>query len=1477
MRIFRHKTVKILALATGIILFLAAGVFIAINTDYVQNLIRKKVVAELSDRLHTKVEVASLSFRPFSSVALHGVYLEDQMRDTLLYVNELSVNLNMWTLLSKKVDVSSATLRRFNVYLKTDSAGRSNFDFVIKAFASTDTIPKPMNLTVGVKKLMLYDGHFRLTAINKPKKNGFDAAHLDVQHLGLSLTVNRFTADTLTGKINALHFKEQSGLEVKDLQAVFSGNKKQLFLPSLTLLMPESKLNMDSVRFTYNALSNIKKFTQKVQIDCTIQPSDIGLHDLACFVPALKHINNHYRFAANLNGTVSNLRCKTLTLKGTNGFDFAGNFDINGLPDVDNTYVYAQVKDLTVSPAHVQDFIAGLSGQPFSLPQEVLRLGNVNFKGSLTGFFSEMVAYGNFATKLGDISTDMKLAFTQNLNRLTYSGTVKTTGFKLGEMLGNQADFGDVTFQATVSGKNEQHKPMLLNAKATVAALTYKNYMYKNFNFDGIFDGTKFNGKAGIQDENIDLALSGLIDISKKRPVFQGSATVNKLYPGKLNLMKNYPALSCGFSINANLEGDLMKDANGTVALHNVWMQNNDDKFAMDSLTIDAQPGNKSGNTLSITSSLLSVNFQGSYNFIKLPADITHILAYYLPSAIAFSGKGYKPVNNFQFQMNIDANQLQRLTTLLNLSLQMGKGVVAEGAVNAETNKLNLQVDIPDLISKKSHFTTINLTCTTLDDKLSLSLNSMLQQKKDRLNLTASATAFQDSVNTRLAWHNSAQEAFEGELIAASKCENKDNTLWIYSSVLPTRIIINDSTWNVRPGNISTDLKSVRIDRFNIERNRQHLYIDGTVSSLQSDSLNADINSIQLEALCRFINLENPFFQGNASGKVSIRSVLRQPLAQADLVVKGFGMNHSVWGDTYATSYWDAVNQRINAQAIVINNKDTLVKMAGGYYPSFDSLAFYGTANQLPIDFLSPYLSGFLSKSKGLGSGRVNIIGPSKSFWFDADVAVKNAEIGIGSLKTSYFFSDTVHMRKGTIALNNVTVRDAENNTGQVTCLVTNQNLKNWKYTVTVNTNNILALNTKETDNDNFWGKVYAGGTVRITGDDKTTQININATTQPKTVVSSSIGGAMNAASNSFVDYIVKNNYANNAIDSSAQPSPPAHTTLMNATINVTPDAQMQIIIDPKAGDRITATGAGILNLTFNLNTFDMQMRGSYTINSGIYKFTFQNALNREFKIANGSVIRWNGPMTNPQIDINAHYQTTASLADLNTDLSQTNRSSVLVECLLNLSGNLLHPDIKFDINLPNASEEVKQLVKSVINTDEMMNRQIVYLIAFGKFYTPDRNTIIGQNELFSLASSTLSNQLNSWLSQAVPGFSIGFNWRQSGTGDENGDDYEAIISYQNERWIVNGNVGYRNDNFSSNRFIGDLDVQYILSANGKWRFRGYNRTNDYKQLNPALYTQGVGITYAESFHTMMPYLKTMFHTMTSFFSTKKTTEKSKN
>jgi hypothetical protein len=1478
----KQKIRNLFLIALAVMASLLIFGYILLNNTYVQNEIRKKIITELRETLHTRVDIAQLSFRPFSHFVLKDVYLEDQHQDTLFYVHQVNVRINFWKLFVRKVSITEADIHQFNFHLRIDSTGHSNLAFVLKAFASKDTTHRAMRISFHIKQLNLDAGRFQFTNEMKPSLGKqFDAANLDVRNLHINISLQKFSADTLAATIHSLSLTERSGFRIDNVQTVMLGNKHGVFFPRFLLEMPHSTLRLDSISFRYDTLSNLAHFVQKVKIKCHLLPSDVTCSDFACFVPSFKGYDVKYRLSTYLEGTIANLKCRDLKISNKDNFQFDGNFELSGLPALADVFVYANVNQLHINMAHLQDMIAHLTNKPFLLPDPVLRLGTIYFHGSLTGFMSEMVAYGNISTRLGTLQTDLKLSVTNQLRDFSYSGTLGMNNFQLGNFL-NNPQLGNATLHASVQGVSQANHPMSLTANATIASIIYNQYIYQNIALDGTIKNRQFNGKAVIHDPNINFDVSGLIDWNKKDPIYQFKADLQNFRPNALHLIKTYPNLSLSLQLQANLQGDLLNQANGTIFVTHVQIDNNKDQYKLSSLKIEATRLSASTNEVHVSSPLLEGDIQGHYNLLKVSDDLNYLASSYLPSLFQ-KEKKLSFFNDLSWKFSIDPDEAEKLGNVLNLSVQLHDGGTFEGMLNSKKHIVNVALDIPDLTMGKSHFTKLHLSCDNPNDQLRLMFNAMIQQKESILNFYANISAAHDSIGTRLSWDNNAVTTFAGEMVTQTHFTSNNNQVMGRMVILPTQIIINDSTWNIRPGLIRTDMHTFWIDRFDMDRNLQHLYVKGTISDQPSDSLQIDLLGIRLEDVSDLVRLSSPRLNGSVSGIVSILNVLKQPIIKANVVAQNFGLNNTVWGNAYAVSHWDGVNHKLDAVGKVYNavEKDTVAILSGSYFPANDSLAFFGGAHQLPIDFLHPYLESFLASPKGFARVPLAMLGPSKHLWFDGDILVQKGQAGLSYLNTTYFFDDSVHFKRGEIDVHNMTIRDGEGHAGTLTLVATNHDLKDWHYDVQISTNNMLALNTTENNNASFWGKAYASGKVHVFGDEKTTQVNINATSQPNTKVFISVDNSVSTTDNSFITYVVKK-YREKQLTAPANltqiPSSDQETTI-NATLNVTPDAHIQLLIDKRAGDRIEAVGSGVLNILDNLHTSDLQMLGNYTVNSGNYLFTFQNALNKEFKIDNGSTIRWDGSAKNPQIEINATYQVTASLADLmDADLLKTtNRTTVPVNCLLNLTGNLMHPDIKFDIDLPNASDELKRSVKNIINTDEMMNRQIIYLLAFGRFYTPDymssTTNNIGQNELFSVATSTLSSQLNSWLSQAVKGLNLGLNWRRSGMGNMLGNDYEAAILYQNNRWVINGNVGYRDDNFSATKFIGDLDVQYLFSQNGRWSIRAYNHTNDYKELDPSLYSQGIGLTYTENFNSLSNLFEDYWETFKLLFRKKLNTK----
>jgi len=314
----------------------------------------------------------------------------------------------------------------------------------------------------------------------------------------------------------------------------------------------------------------------------------------------------------------------------------------------------------------------------------------------------------------------------------------------------------------------------------------------------------------------------------------------------------------------------------------------------------------------------------------------------------------------------------------------------------------------------------------------------------------------------------------------------------------------------------------------------------------------------------------------------------------------------------------------------------------------------------------------------------------------------------------------------------------------------------------------------------------------------------------------------------------------------------------INIDLEVTPDAEVQIIFDSKVGDKITGSGSGMLNITLNPRG-EFKISGDYIIENGDYLFTAGNLLNKKFIVDNGGRIMFNGDIDNAEIELKAIYKNLE--ASLSPILGDTYSKRVRVEPQLYLSGKLFNPIVKFDIILPNSDEETKTLVRNAITSEEELNRQFVYLLVMNSFYYAGSATSTGTSAMAVTTTEMISTQLSNWLSQISNDFDLGFVYRPGSSNnnlDINPQELQVALSTQllNDKVILNGNLDVMGTSAASSntgQIMGDFDAEIKLTE--RLRLKVFNRVNDiYTGLGP--YTQGIGILFTKDFNKLSDLFK---------------------
>ena len=273
-------------------------------------------------------------------------------------------------------------------------------------------------------------------------------------------------------------------------------------------------------------------------------------------------------------------------------------------------------------------------------------------------------------------------------------------------------------------------------------------------------------------------------------------------------------------------------------------------------------------------------------------------------------------------------------------------------------------------------------------------------------------------------------------------------------------------------------------------------------------------------------------------------------------------------------------------------------------------------------------------------------------------------------------------------------------------------------------------------------------------------------------------------------------------------------------------------------------------------------MFGTYTVDHGTYGITIQNIIKKNFTFNRGGTIVFGGDPYQAALNLQAVYTVSGvSLSDLNIGNSFSS-NTIRVNCLMNIGGQPAAPQVDFDLEMPTVNADEQQMVRSIINGQQEMNQQVVYLLAIGKFYNQGANNSTSSTgertdqtsrAMQSFLSGTLSSQINTLINQFIKNDNWNFGANIS-TGNEgwHNAEYEGVINGRmlNNRLLINGQFGYRdNATQASPSFIGDFDLQYLLFPNGNLALKVYNQTNDRYFTKSSLNTQGIGLIMKKDFN----------------------------
>ena len=580
--------------------------------------------------------------------------------------------------------------------------------------------------------------------------------------------------------------------------------------------------------------------------------------------------------------------------------------------------------------------------------------------------------------------------------------------------------------------------------------------------------------------------------------------------------------------------------------------------------------------------------------------------------------------------------------------------------------------------------------------------------------------------------------------------------------------------------------------------------------------------------------------------------------------IDSFNVANNHLGNVTGVLQWDKSKEDSYINLNLIKEGNKIVNVNGLIFPFRESDNFDLNANIMKQDLsiIGPYFKAYATDFRGDFEGKLKATGDFNYPIITGDVNLKDASFKYDYLNVTYFTSDKISFLKDKIEFDHLKIKDKFENEGTITGAINHKAFKDYKNNISLEFSNLLTLNTSSEDNTLYFGKVFATGNAQITGPINDVTIKADAVTNKNTEIYIPLNGFEGVEDKDFIKFISFNDKTKN-IDTITG----LDLTGVNMDFNfeITPDAYMEIIFDPKAGDIIRGNGSGDLNLVIDTRG-EFNVYGDYAINQGTYNFTLLNLVNKEFTIKEGGTVNWSGDPYAAKLDISAKYQQRASLGPIviDTAIWASNPSLKFkkfpADVILNLDGDLLHPEINLDIDIKDENlgallPSVNSFENEIKNNEQELNRQVFSLVILKQFAQINSfgNLNIGASAGRSM-SELISNQLSYWMSQVDEKLEIDLDLGSLSAADNS--SYQLRLSYSllDGRLRLSNQTDYDKSSDLST-VTGEWTVQYMITKDGRLRLKMYNRTsqNSYSNdLDNSTYTTaGASILYTKGFNSL--------------------------
>ncbi len=1447
-RDYSLKKIAIRSVMALLLLLLSLG--IALSLPVVQTKIAHYFTEKLNKQYGTNIYVDQVEINLFGNVQLKKVLIKDEKKDTLIYANRIITSvLDSKSLLDGNLIFGKLTADQLFVNVKTYKGDYdTNLDKFIDAF--DDGSPSSGEFLMTSQKLTLNKCRFREIDYNRE-------IPLDVDFTKINAVVSDFKikGPNVYNNIDTMSFLDHRGLFVEDLTSKFTYTKKNIRLENLVLKTAESNLK-GSVILKYNR-KDFADFNNKVIFLISTKNATLSSNDLRCFYNELGK-NQQFTLSSTIVGPLNNFTLKKLYLKDAKNTLITGNVTFKNIFTKKGKGDFSMLGNFTKATSNYDNLIALLPnvlGE--NLPISLKKLGQFTLRGKTYVTETSVDADVVIKTQLGGLSSKLLISNLNAIDNASYNGTLNLDNFNLGSFL-NRSDLGFATLQSKVEGKGFIEKYLDTKFSGNIQNFTYNGYNYKNIIANGSIKKPYFNGKINVNDPNLFLDFDCKVDFSKQDRNYDFHAKIDYANLKQLNFIKDSVSVFKG-DVIVKVSGNTLDKIKGDVIVSNSSYQNSKDLYFFDNLTLNSK-FDQDEHVISLNSSReLNGKIQGVFEF----AQVVKMFENSLGSLYA----NYRPhvLKKGQY-LKFNFSKFNEIVEILNPNISLSPNAILNGQISGDTNDFKLKFSSNTLNAYSVHADNIKFEIDNKNPLYNTYIQSdslITKQYKIRdFSLINAKSKDTLSFRTEFKGGEKGSDFFNLNLYHTIDSNNHNIVGFHKSEIMFKDLLwyVNENENNKNKVLFDKDFKTFSFDDILVSHENQSMQLQGLLGGTKNKDLKLVFNNVNLNKITPtveqfkfdgfvdgevFLKQNNAIYQPTASLEIKELKINDQPLGKMNLDIKG--------NDNFSKF---EIDSKIENDAIKsFNAKGELEIVANETLMNLD-LDF----QKFNLGILSNLGGEVLSNIRGFASGNARISGNVNDFDYKGRLYVDDAGISIPYLNVDYKIKDhsAVEITQNKFIVEKTQIIDSKYNTeGNLQGFIKHKQFGDWELDLSIDSDRILALNTKDREDVVYYGTAFINGSATIKGPTSGLSINVNAQSGNGTDIKIPINDASSVSENGFIHYITKAEKFG-AVTKQAEFIRNYNGLQMNFELSIEPNATIEVILNKESKHGMKGKGKGTLNMSINtLGKFEMF--GDFQVWEGSYNFKYGGLIDKQFTVKKYGSIVWEGNPFNATLNLEAVSKNITANPAVLIDNASFNKK-IPVDVVIGLKGTITNPEPDFSINFPTVSSVIKSEIETKLGDKDIRQTQALYLLSTGGFLSQE-----------GLSQSQVTN---SFYEKAASLFGDIFNNKDGKMNMEvtyipadrtavrptEGSVVANISTQINERIVINGRVGVPTGGVSETAIVGNFEMQYRVNEDGTLNLRVFNKENDINYIGQGIgYTQGAGVSYEVDFDTFKELVNKIF------------------